>query len=384
MKPVNHSVNFLRTLFVTFSLALPIWIYFSTTGSIQGQTNGVLSLNGYGSAFQVPTETLEGVRDFTIEFWLYRKKENFNSVELSIYCQESFYELSSVANFQEISLDIHQKQKLYQSSHGSVPLRNWTHVAAVGAGNSLTLFLDGVSQGKIEHDGGLKPFEKVQSILFGDASDPERIGLVGYLDDIRVWSIARSAEYIRSDMLGGIQQTAEGLEGWWTFDEMNGLDGSGFGRHGQLINEAETIRFWSPVAEKNPSEFNLQGTVVSTDGKPVQLAEVRLYFDDGLFQSAYSDLQGRFEFNNAELSSARFVCAYLGELSARASLTRQTSGAGWSPLRLELESFVEVTGQLVYLSGDVPIAGVSIEAVDASVSTVFRNHGRIVSIQFAV
>ena len=369
MNPIHHRFRNLRGVLVLFSLVLPLWAYFSSSGISYGQTNGALSLNGYGSAFQVPAETLEGVDDFTIEFWLYREKANYTSIELIIDSQESYTELSSVANFKEISLNIHQKQKLYKSSHGSVPLRNWTHVAAVGTNNELTLYLDGVNQGRIEHDGDLKPFNEVKTIQFGDSSDAERTGLVGYLDDIMIWSVARSAEEVRKDMMGASPQTNEGLQGWWTFDEMNVADHSGFHRHGKLIKEAETILTWSPIPGKNPSEFTLQGEVNSSDGNPVSGAEVRLYFDRGLFDSAQSDPLGRFEFNNIELPSARYVSVVQGELSARAKLERSTSGAAWNPLALELVNFADVTGQLVSLSGDIPVAGVSIEAVDASMST---------------
>ena len=369
MKPIHHRFSNLRALLVLFSLALSLWAYFSSLGSAYGQTNGVLSLNGYRSAFQVPAETLEDVDDFTIEFWLYRKKANYTSIELIIDSQDSYSELSSMANFQEISLDIHQKQKLYKSSHGSVPLRNWTHVAAVGANNELTLYLDGVSQGSIEHDGDLKAFDRVKTIQFGNSSDAKRIGLFGYLDDIRIWSVARTAEEVRKDMLGTSPQTNEGLQGWWTFDEMNVDDHSGFHRHGKLIEEAETILSWSPIPGQNPSEFTLQGEVNSSDGNPVSGAEVRLYFNRGLFDTTQSDLLGRFEFNNTALPSAKFVSVLQGELSARTKLVRNISDAAWNPLKLELVNFADVTGQLVSLSGDIPIAGVSVEAVDASMST---------------
>ena len=66
----------------------------------------------------------------------------------------------------------------------------------------------------------------------------------GYLDDVRLWSVARTQEQIKAGMWG-LQGTEPGLEGWWQFDAPN-VDGliKDFGpkqRHGNANGAAARL-----------------------------------------------------------------------------------------------------------------------------------------------
>jgi hypothetical protein len=110
---------------------------------------------------------------------------------------------------------------------------NWHHVAATCDGNQLSAYVDGVLLGSRNVSGAL---------LVGGPqviNRPDFSGYAGDLDEVRVWSTARSQHDIQQMMNQPLNGNEAGLEGHYQFNEGSGSiahDSTGHGRDGQLIN----------------------------------------------------------------------------------------------------------------------------------------------------
>lgn len=83
-----------------------------------------------------------------------------------------------------------------------------------------------------------------------------KLMLAGELDEVRIWSTARNAREIRSDMFRTLTGTEPGLMGYWRFDEGTGtaiMDASGHGFDGTLRNGLAWVELnppsWTDVAD---------------------------------------------------------------------------------------------------------------------------------------
>jgi hypothetical protein len=122
------------------------------------------------------------------------------------------------------------KSGAYQlASPSALPLSKWTHVAVTKAGKAFSLLIDGVvvksftASATITH-AGTQPFR----IGAREAAD----ALVGAIDEVRLWNVARTADAIACDRARGVGPgTAQyaSLVAYWPID-----DGSGTKVHDAL------------------------------------------------------------------------------------------------------------------------------------------------------
>lgn len=105
----------------------------------------------------------------------------------------------------------------------------WQHVAITRRGSSAILYINGV-----------KVAETTMNNSAGCSTDNLRIGLLGQvwneafdgeIDEVRIWSVARSGEQISEDMSREISGNETSLEGYWKFNG-NADDFSSHGRNG--------------------------------------------------------------------------------------------------------------------------------------------------------
>ena len=105
----------------------------------------------------------------------------------------------------------------------------WTHYAVTREAGDLTLFVDG----EIDATGAWNGPFRIEALGRG------RDGVLhGGLDELRVWSVARSVDEIRAARTRTVWSHSRGLEAYWTFDEslldQSVRDRSGSARHGTL------------------------------------------------------------------------------------------------------------------------------------------------------
>lgn len=114
----------------------------------------------------------------------------------------------------------------------------WQHFAFVvsRSGNYMRIYRNGVLEAQKV---GMTPFTRGNfDLTIGvGASGPQ--GFQGFLDEVRIWSRARSQREIQRDMQAVLRGSEPGLIGYWRMDEWTGaiaFDSSPSGRHGTYTN----------------------------------------------------------------------------------------------------------------------------------------------------
>ncbi len=210
-----------------------------------------LPLAGLGKAMNFERSRSEGIQvanhsslnfgtgSFTMEAWVKRpagtgfftmigKQTSGGS---GVFLRFNDNNLSFAAGNYPASTDI--------SSVSSVSDNNWHHIAAVmdATGKSMKLYIDGILDASSSFTTnytvttsealgiGFKP-------NFGEYFD-------GSLDDVRIWSTARTAAQLKEYMYTPLSGTETGLVGYWNFEEGSGTsldDRSANSNTGTLLN----------------------------------------------------------------------------------------------------------------------------------------------------
>jgi len=105
----------------------------------------------------------------------------------------------------------------------SIATGNWTHVALVKSGSSMTLYINGQSAATGTINKTLSIDRMAIGSLFyaGSAVDAY---LAGDLDEVRIWNVARSASDIRQNMAHTLVGSETGLVAYYRFDQVNTAD----------------------------------------------------------------------------------------------------------------------------------------------------------------
>jgi len=150
---------------------------------------------------------------------------------------------------------------LYNNNfNNSITTNQWAHLAGVysKSGSNLKIYVDGVLKNTYSIGSSYDLGTGSSALTIGD-------GLLGYLDDVRVYPEARSASQIKADFAGEADPTpkgtavkssvtvgqdtdpSEGLAGYWKFDDTlwastsaSASDSSGNLKHGTPKNGAAT------------------------------------------------------------------------------------------------------------------------------------------------
>ncbi len=121
----------------------------------------------------------------------------------------------------------------------TIQLNTWTHIAGVWDGNELRVYFNGVLDGTSGLVDG----------AFVSSSNPVRIGAnqlsevwTGKLDEVRIWSTARTEIEINATMIGCLTGSETGLLAYYNFEEGSGTttrDITGNGYDGTLMNSPD-------------------------------------------------------------------------------------------------------------------------------------------------
>ncbi len=118
----------------------------------------------------------------------------------------------------------------------TVQLNTWTHIAGVWDGNELRIYFNGVLDGTTTGVDGA--FLSSASLLRIGANQLSE-AWTGKLDDVRIWSTARTETEINTTMTGCLTGSETGLLANYNFEEGSGTttaDITGNGYDGTLIN----------------------------------------------------------------------------------------------------------------------------------------------------
>ena len=111
----------------------------------------------------------------------------------------------------------------------------WHHVAMTYDGNVARGYLDGTKVGEF-------PATEMHIPLFiGASRDIKGISFRGLIDEVRIWSVARTQEQIQSSMNTTLTGQESGLVGYWNFDDGTAKDLSPGGNEGVLYGNAQIV-----------------------------------------------------------------------------------------------------------------------------------------------
>jgi hypothetical protein len=121
------------------------------------------------------------------------------------------------------------------SSGINPPLNEWTHAAVTYDGALLKFYVNG-------HLEVTTPFSvqgaSTAPLKIGAAGEPCPYNMQGYIDEARIWNIARDSAEISAYYNRTVNPNTPGLVGYWKFDEQpedqNVYDSSPMGNHGTL------------------------------------------------------------------------------------------------------------------------------------------------------
>ena len=116
-----------------------------------------------------------------------------------------------------------------------LPYLEWTHYAATYDARHMRVYVNGE----------LVAERAVEGKQINSTGNPVWIGSSGYdnhtpglIDDVQIWTVARTQDEIRQSMQEGLRGDERGLVGWWPMDGDALKDRSPHGNHGRLEGSA--------------------------------------------------------------------------------------------------------------------------------------------------
>ena len=246
---------------------------------ILGQ-NRVLELDGQGSYVRLPGAIFNSFEEATVEAWVKWEDWAYFS-QWFAFGTDGQWEAMGMNHF-ESSSDLQffvytGQDELHLLRLGTnMPLGQWCHMAAVSGRGGMRFYLNGVLVGHNGFEGSFAAMGAGSDNYLGKSSWQDNAYFRGQLDEVRVWSVARSGAQIRAGMEQRLSGNESGLAGLWNFDEDDARDVSPLGHAGQLVGGARCVEAPFPEAGALVRPSVVEGTVRDETGVPLGHATVRL------------------------------------------------------------------------------------------------------------
>jgi len=207
-----------------------------------------LTFDGVSSRLTIPGGALPaGNRARTIELWM---KIKAAAPEWSPNHTVFEYGAANAAQGFGLDMDMFPMMEVYVHPASSslvfaagITQEQWFHVAATYDANNLRAFINGVEKGTKMLAANLATTTTPLNVGAGNA----RYFFNGSIDEVRVWSVARTGLEILRTMSMRLMGNEAGLVGYWRFDDGNGntaRDVTPAGNHATLTGT--TLPQWSP------------------------------------------------------------------------------------------------------------------------------------------
>ena len=199
-------------------------------------SHSALVFNGNSDGVEIKAALLNNLAQFTLEGWIKPSVLKF----MALFGQYD----TIISCFSDSGKLVIRNMAGNGGAIGSVvyphAANEWHHLAFVGDGKSLMIYIDGVRQpvpsgsGRTTSSYGSSAYQTTIGYKnWGGAGE-----FAGQMDEVRYWSIARSQSDIREAMNRRLSGPESGLIGYWTFDQIEQgkvIDRSGNGRHGYVV-----------------------------------------------------------------------------------------------------------------------------------------------------
>ncbi len=237
----------------TFTLSLFVLLTLGITTHTNAQTNNAINLTGTNyvdagstiSATSIKTmECWVKFNNFTATQEIISRSTNSVGIELLVYNNTlAFFCMQSPSNVSNVT---------YPTS--SLTAGVWYHIAATwnGTKESMSIYVNGVkvsgaptNTGDINSTGITNPTGSLRIGQWSDASLGRNLN--GTVDEVRIWSINRSASDIKNGFYNPVATNTSGLLAYYNFNEANGnvLDATGNNAAATLVGSP--TRVTSPI-----------------------------------------------------------------------------------------------------------------------------------------
>ena len=187
------------------------------------------------------------------------RRSNFSHRSYILYMRED-------GKIQVASAPNGQGQKSFYTKPDTIQLNKWYHIAGVinAKRNTMQLFINGVEVGKTDFKGRESFYKSRKPLRIGwtyEEARPTQSPFVGFIDEVRIWNVARTEAEIRADMNTELTGNEPGLVAYWKFDELSlrGKDGivpdmSPNKNAGRLMGSAKLGPYTRPIFENSRPE----------------------------------------------------------------------------------------------------------------------------------
>ncbi len=203
-----------------FSLILCTIFLLTTATRVDGQVvrSSRFDAGAQSGVTFPPDEQFDPETPLTIEAWVYREDDARCETIVSHDNTQSFW-LGFCPN-----LRFYRSGGTFADAMGTVPEKAWTHVAASYDGTTVRFYIDGQPAGTsaLANTGG------DHDIALDIGKSGNSLRMLGQLDEIRIWSVARTASQISLNQFDELRDE-DGLvavfAGGDATESINGLDG---------------------------------------------------------------------------------------------------------------------------------------------------------------
>jgi hypothetical protein len=206
----------MRTVWTLTALAALLVI----ATSVSAQSNQFLSLQGYPQHgyIEIPADTVLDAPQMTVEAWVSVHDafggSNCSSIAGNGYTNGWWLGVCGT------TMRSYFNGSASQKSGGTIPANTWVHIAAVTDGTTRKHYINGELV-----------FSSAETAPRSTSTRPVRIGsdpdwdymTAGGIDDLRIWSVARTQDQIRQTMFARYTPSLNpalfpSLEAWYTFE----------------------------------------------------------------------------------------------------------------------------------------------------------------------
>ncbi|MBN1419289.1 MAG: hypothetical protein JXP34_10960 [Planctomycetes bacterium] len=249
--------------------------------------NRALSFNGGQCVAIAWNAALDFDEQVTVEGWIYPTNLNGYNTLLRKnvnYLQDNYDLRLDGGRTLEFLCKINGSMHRFSSSF-SFQTNRWYHIAGTFDGNALRSYADGQLVGTYPCPGRLAMDRVMTYIGHGDG-DYVR----GRIDEVRLWSVARTEGQIREAKNHGVDPTNPDLVGYWRFDETDGqvaIDATGHGLDGVLgettaVGADDPARVLSDAPVSCIWAESVDPPAIPTAGGEIRIAcRTYLSFEDG-------------------------------------------------------------------------------------------------------
>ena len=359
--------KWLSYLLVILSCASSVWA--------QGVTpNRVLSLDGDGDYVEITgNEALDNIgSQVTMEVWIKLTEFPVEWIALvhksgeknPVHSNRSYsLALNSLEKDVELgSAPEGQGQMVLRSPDGLIRLNAWYHIAGTvdSKNGAMKIFVDGTEVASRSFGGDNIHVDKAPLLI---GSWGEGKGFTGQMDEVRIWSIARTQEEIRETMNTSLSGEESDLVGYWNFDSMGNTahDLSLSQAQGELKGDAHFVEAKYPTPDDPPTV--VLGMVLDKSGSPIADASIRLKMDGVRIAETKTDLLGKYSMVIS--ISATGLYDILAERDERGDshLGIKLAKGERRTLNFILRKAISVSGAILMLDGKTPHVAITVQAI---------------------